>query len=216
MKKPLILIFLVLLADQILKFWIKTNLALGDEIKIADWFILHFTENPGMAFGLEFGGIWGKMALSLFRIITVGFIFYWLMGLVKRKAKPVAITAVALIFAGAFGNILDSAFYGLIFDSGTIRDADNEIWLRYGGVSQANFTGYAGFLQGCVVDMFYFPLYKGYLPDWIPFKGGDYFVFFRPVFNLADASISVGVGLLILFQKAVFGEEKKKTVDNET
>ena len=182
---------------------------MGEEIVLADWAKLRFIENPGMAFGFEFGGIWGKIALGVFRILTVGFIVYWLKSLVKKDAKPVAITAVALILAGAIGNILDSAFYGFLFDKGTVWNPQINDWEYYHNyVAQLNFKGYAGFMQGCVVDMFYFPLYKGYLPEWIPVWGGDYFEFFRPIFNLADASISVGVVFLILFQKAVFGEEK--------
>lgn len=200
MKRSILIIFLVLLADQALKIWIKTHMYLGQEYKIADWFIIHFTENPGMAFGFEFGGDWGKLALSIFRILTVGGIFIWLRNLIRNNAKPIAITCVSLIFAGAIGNILDSAIYGLIFDHSRGQVAS---FMPDGG-------GYAGFLYGRVVDMFYFPLYKGYLPDWIPFKGGDYFIFFRPIFNLADAAISVGVGLLLLFQKAVFNTTAEK------
>jgi len=167
---------------------------LGQEYVIADWFIIHFTENPGMAFGFEFGGNYGKLALSIFRLITVVFIFIWLRNLVAKKARPVAITAVALIFAGAIGNILDSLFYGLIFND------------SYGQVATflPDAGGYAGFLHGRVVDMFYFPLFKGYLPDWLPFWGGDYFIFFRPIFNVADSAISIGVALLLLYQKTVF------------
>ena len=194
MKKPLLLVLLVLLADQALKIWVKTHMMLGEEIRIADWFVIHFTENPGMAFGLEFGGNWGKLALSIFRIITVVVIFIWLRQLVRKKVKAGAITAVALILAGAIGNILDSAFYGLLFDSSRQQVAT---FLPDGG-------GYAGFLFGRVVDMFYFPLFKGYLPEWLPIWGGDYFIFFRPIFNIADTAISVGVGLLLLFQKSVF------------
>lgn len=167
---------------------------LGEEHRIADWFIIHFTENPGMAFGIEFGGEYGKMALSIFRILVVGGIFYWLYSLVKEKARTIAIVAVSLICAGAIGNIIDSLFYGLLFSD------------SYGEVAQflPLEGGYAGFLHGRVVDMFYFPLFKGYLPEWLPIWGGDYFIFFRPIFNIADAAISVGVGLLLLFQKAVF------------
>lgn len=194
MKKPLLIVLLVLLADQALKIWVKTHMMLGEEIRIADWFIIHFTENPGMAFGLEFGGSWGKLALSIFRIITVVVIFIWLRQLVHKKVKAGAITAVALILAGAIGNILDSAFYGLLFDSSRQQVAG---FLPDGG-------GYAGFLFGRVVDMFYFPIFKGYLPDWLPIWGGDYFIFFRPIFNIADTAISVGVGLLLIFQKSVF------------
>lgn len=167
---------------------------LGQEYRIADWFIIHFTENPGMAFGMELGGNYGKLILTLFRIVVVGGIFYWLKGMVKENAKPVAITAVSLVLAGAIGNIIDSVFYGVVFNE------------SYGQL--ANFIpeegGYAGWFHGRVVDMLYFPLFKGYLPDWIPFWGGDYFVFFRPIFNIADTAISVGVGLLLLFQKTIF------------
>ena len=196
MKRSVLIISLVLLADQVLKIWIKTHMYLGQEYKITEWFIIHFTENPGMAFGFEFGGDWGKLALSVFRIATVAGILIWLRRLIKAKAKPIAITSVSLIFAGAIGNILDSAFYGLIFNESYGQVAS---FMPEGG-------GYANFLYGRVVDMFYFPLYKGYLPEWL---GGDYFIFFRPIFNLADASISVGVGLLLLFQRAIFGTKEK-------
>ncbi len=194
MKRALIIILGVLVLDQALKIWIKTHMYLGQEYVITDWFIIHFTENPGMAFGFEFGGNYGKLALSIFRLITVAFIFVWLRNLIAKKAKPIAIAAVALIFAGAIGNILDSLFYGVLFSD------------SYGQVATflPDEGGYAGFLHGRVVDMFYFPLFKGYLPEWLPIWGGDYFIFFRPIFNIADSAISVGVGLLLLFQKAVF------------
>lgn len=194
MRRPLLIVFLVLLADQALKIWIKTHFEMGEEIKITDWFILHFTENPGMAFGIELGGSYGKLLLSLFRIIAVSAMFIWLRNLVRQKVHTAAITAVALILAGAAGNILDSAFYGLFFDQSIDNIAS---FMPEGG-------GYAGFLHGKVVDMLYFPMFKGFLPDWLPFWGGDYFIFFSPIFNLADFSISCGVGLLFLFQKHAF------------
>lgn len=194
MKKAAIIVFLVLLADQILKIWVKTNMVLGQEYRFADWAIIHFTENPGMAFGMELGGSYGKLILTLFRIVVVAGIIYWLRILIKEKTETIGIVAVSLILAGAIGNIIDSIFYGVIFNE------------SYGQL--ATFLppegGYAGWFHGRVVDMFYFPLYKGYLPEWIPFWGGDYFIFFRPIFNIADTAISVGVGLLLLFQKTVF------------
>ncbi|CAI8293610.1 MAG: Lipoprotein signal peptidase [Flavobacteriia bacterium] len=191
MKRAALIICSVLLADQLLKFWIKLNLQLGEEIQLADWFIIHFTENPGMAFGLELGGSYGKLFLSLFRMVAVVGIFFWLRSLVRQKAGGLSVASVALILAGALGNIIDSAFYGVIFSEslGAVATLFPE-----GG-------GYGSFLHGRVVDMFYFPLYKGYLPDWLPIWGGDYFIFFRPIFNLADASISVGVALMLLFQR---------------
>lgn len=194
MKRAALIIFLVLFADQALKIWIKTNMYLGQEFHIADWFIIHFTENPGMAFGFEFGGDYGKPILTVFRILVVAGILYWLRNLIRQNIKPIGIVSVSLIFAGAMGNIIDSLFYGMLFSG------------SYGQVAEflPADGGYASFLHGRVVDMFYFPLYKGYLPDWLPIWGGDYFIFFRPIFNIADAAISVGVALLLLFQKAVF------------
>ncbi|QPH38575.1 lipoprotein signal peptidase [Pedobacter endophyticus] len=186
--KPLIVIFLVLLADQVLKTWIKTHMNLGDEFNIiGEWFIIHFTENNGMAFGMEFGGEYGKLALSLFRILAVGGIGYGLHYLIKHKYHRGLILNVALIFAGALGNIIDSVFYGKIY-------------------------GYETWFHGRVVDMLYFPIAKGHFPSWIPIWGGDEFVFFRPVFNLADAAISVGVILILIFQKNYFKEDVKDEV----
>ncbi|TDG37800.1 lipoprotein signal peptidase [Pedobacter changchengzhani] len=187
--KPLIIIFLVLLADQLLKTWVKTNMYIGQEFNvIGKWFIIHFTENNGMAFGMEFGGEFGKLALSLFRIVAVAGIGYGLHYLIKHKYHRGLILNVALIFSGALGNIIDSVFYGKIYH-------------------------YETWFHGRVVDMFYFPIARGYFPSWIPIWGGDQFEFFRPVFNVADAAISVGVILIIIFQKNYFKDDVKEEVN---
>lgn len=200
MRRPLILIFLVLLADQVLKFWIKTNMYLGQEFAlIGDWFIIHFTENNGMAFGMEFAGENGKLFLSVFRIFALIGIGWLLNNLVKEKAHPVFITGIALIFAGALGNIIDSTFYGVIFSSSEFQLA--QLFPPEGG--------YSSLLHGKVVDMFYLPVIKGFMPEWVPFWGGEYFIFFRPVFNIADTSISVGVALIIIFQGVIFKKGEK-------
>ncbi len=181
--KPLLLIFLVLLIDQVSKIWIKTNMSMGQEFNIlGDWFIIHYTENNGMAFGLEFGGEFGKLALSLFRIAAVGGIGYGLHYLIRHKYHRGLILNVALIFAGALGNIIDSVFYGVIWD-------------------------YAGLFHGRVVDMLYFPILEGIFPEWVPIWGGEDYIFFRPVFNIADAAISVGVITIMIFQNHYFKEE---------
>jgi signal peptidase II len=204
LKKSIFIILLVLIADQALKLWIKTNMELRDSIEIFSWFKIYFTENPGMAFGLEYGGNWGKLALSIFRLFAIGGLIYWLNGLIKKKSSTAAIISVSLITAGAVGNMIDSAFYGLIFDKGMLFNEDIMAWTGYNGLATYSSAGYSAFLRGNVVDMLYFPLYEGFLPDWIPFKGGDYFIFFRPIFNIADMAISTGVGLMILFQKRIF------------
>ena len=186
--KPLILIFLVLLADQALKVWVKTNMFIGQEYKIfGEWFIIHFTENNGMAFGLEFGGEFGKLALSLFRVIAVAGIGYGLHYLIKHKYHRGLILNVALVFAGALGNIIDSVFYGVIYKYETL-------------------------FHGRVVDMLYFPIVDTHFPTWFPIWGGEELVFFRPVFNLADTAISVGVIAIMIFQKTYFKEEIKDEI----
>ncbi len=200
MKKAGIIIFIVLLIDQVLKFWIKTHMYLGEEIPImGDWFILHFTENEGMAFGLKFGGDGGKLVLSLFRILAIVLIGLYLYRLSKRNASTGLILSFSLIFAGALGNIIDSAFYGLIFGESSYHNV--AALFPEGG-------GYGRFLYGNVVDMLYFPLFRGVLPDWIPFFGGQHFIFFRPVFNVADSAITVGVSVLILFQRKFYQKAK--------
>lgn len=195
------MVLIVLLLDQGLKIWVKTSMLYNQEIYVfgLEWFRLHFTENPGMAFGLELGGSYGKLALSIFRIIAVGFMVYYVRMLIAEKAHKGLIISIGLILAGAIGNILDSAFYGLIF-SESVHSSLATAFPEGGG--------YAGFLHGRVVDMFYFPLYDGYLPEWLPLKGGDRFTFFRPVFNIADSSITVGVLLIIAFQRRFFHEEE--------
>jgi signal peptidase II len=200
-KIPVLTVLLVLLADQFIKIYIKLNYPLGEVGRAADWCVIHFTENPGMAFGFEFGGETGKLTLSIFRILAcIGGVFY-IRQIVRKKEHPGFVFSVSLILAGAIGNILDSAFYGMIFDRGTQFHPDFQEYIPYDGIAKISSTGYASLMHGCVVDMFYFPLFNGRFPDWMPIWGGEDFQFFRPIFNLADAAISVGVGIILLFQK---------------
>jgi len=168
---------------------------LGQEYQIYDWFIIHFTENNGMAFGMEFGGYIGKTMLTLFRIIVVGFGIKYVIDIVREnQISSGSLFALGLIIGGAIGNIIDSCFYGLIFNE------------SYNNVAAflPETGGYATLLHGKVVDMFYFPLINSHLPDWIPLWGGDHFIFFRPVFNIADAGISVGIFMILLFYRKEF------------
>ena len=205
MKKPLIVIFIILLIDQIVKFWIKLNFTLGEELfLIGDWCRLHFIENEGMAFGMSFGEEVGKLILTLFRIVAATLIFFYLRNLVIKKENKLVIYAFTLIFAGAVGNIIDSLFYGLIFSESTFFTTA-QLFPESGG--------YAPLCLGKVVDMFYFPLIDTTLPQWIPFVGGNHFEFFNAIFNVADIAITVGVGLLVV---SVFVlNNKKKTISFE-
>lgn len=201
-RSSIILILIILVIDQALKYWIKTHMYMGQEFNvIGHWFRIHFIENEGMAYGLSFGGPAGKVLLTLFRFVAVIFGFYLLRKITRLKYHKGLIICGSLILAGAIGNLIDSMFYGMIFSESTFNQVAS--FLPAGG-------GYAGFLHGKVVDMLYFPVYEGFLPDWIPFKGGDYFVFFQPVFNISDASISVGVITILLFQKKFFHHLQQK------
>ncbi|NRB62197.1 MAG: lipoprotein signal peptidase [Saprospiraceae bacterium] len=213
-----VVVFLVLLIDQSIKIWVKTHMNYGDEIKILglEWALIHFVENPGMAFGITLGkGVIGKYALSIFRILAVFFLVYFINELIRKNMPKGLLFSFALILAGAIGNILDSAFYGLIFSDSPY----------HGGLAQflPENGGYAGFLQGRVVDMFYFPVFRGIWPEWVPFVGGQFYLFFKPVFNVADVSISIGVLNVLVFQRRYFLSElerieveaEKATLDNQ-
>lgn len=199
-RRSLITIFtvlIVLVLDQWLKIWVKTNMEYGSEFRIMglDWARIHFVENEGMAFGISLGGNTGKLLLSCFRILAVGFLIYIIYKLIRSRESTGLLICFSLILAGAIGNILDSAFYGLIFTESYYQ----------GGLAQYNpAQGYAPFLFGRVVDMFYFPLIDTYWPDWMPLVGGRPFQFFRPVFNVADTAISSGVIALLLFFRSFF------------
>ncbi len=205
MKRALAIILFVLVADQVLKVWVKLTFFYDSAIPLfGDWAYLHFIENRGMAFGMEFGGEWGKLLLSLFRIIAVAGIGYALVRMTRTGARGIQIASVALIFSGALGNIIDSTFYGLIFSASS--PFQKAVLFPAEG-------GYASFLHGAVVDMFYFPLWEGRLPEWLPVWGGEHFLFFRPVFNIADAAITSGVVLFILVQRP---ERTDATVGSST
>ena len=196
MKKAALIVFTILLLDQVLKIWIKTTFYMGESHAIfGNWFYLHFTENEGMAYGMKLGGSYGKLLLSLFRVIAVIIIGWWLYRATKKGENIMLIICISLILAGALGNILDSAFYGLIFNESTYMQIAT-LFPKEGG--------YGTFLHGKVVDMLYFPIIETHYPKWFPFFGGEDFVFFRPVFNIADSAITTGVAVLIIFQKKVF------------
>lgn len=206
LKKSILFIILILIIDQITKFYIKTNFRLQESVEVFSWFQILFVENDGMAWGAKISDLFtfmsdrtAKVILTLFRIVAVIGIAYWLVNTIKKGATKILSFAICLILAGAIGNIIDSVFYGLIFND------------SYGQV--ATFLpqegGYDSLLHGKVVDMLHFPIWNGRFPDWLPFIGGDAFVFFQPVFNIADIAISSGVGLLILFNKKAFGTKEK-------
>ncbi len=207
-KIAVLVIALLLIFDQVLKIWVKTNFRLGEEVHVlGNWFILHFVENKGMAFGFEFGIKYGKVLLTLFRLVASAAIFIYLLKLIKKGIPTGLVISIALICAGAVGNVIDSAFYGLIFSDSFGRVAE---MFPAGG-------GYTTFLHGSVVDMLYFPIINTTLPSWFPIGGGEEFVFFRPVFNIADSGITVGITLILIFYRKFFAEEdkKKETVTTE-
>lgn len=202
LKQTSILIAVILIADQIGKFYIKTHFLLNEEVEVLPWFKITFVENDGMAWGAKISDLitfmserTAKLILTLFRIVALLGIGYWLWMSVKNKAKKILIISVAFIFAGALGNIIDSVFYGILFD-----DSFNELatFLPKQG-------GYDSLFHGKVVDMIYLPIYNGILPSWVPFFGGQHFSFFDPVFNIADMAISTGFCLIIFFNKKIFG-----------
>ncbi len=209
LRTPIILIFIILVLDQYLKIWIKTNMSLGEQISIfGNWAFIHFTENNGMAFGWEIGGEFGKIILSVFRILAVFGIGWYLFDLAKKNAPIGLLISFAMIFAGAVGNIIDSSFYGLIFTDSYGRVA--EMFPESGG--------YSSLLHGKVVDMFYFPIIKSTIPAGIQFWASDAepipFTFFRPVFNIADSSITAGVAMIILFHRKFFKHEEENQIQN--
>ena len=191
-NKALILIFSILIIDQVLKIYIKTHMVIGEEIPVlGNWFRIHFLENNGMAFGMEWGGKTGKVALSIFRMVAIAGIAWYLDSIIRKKASLGLVLCVSAIIAGAAGNLIDSAFYGMIFSESWHTHA---ILFPEGG-------GYSSFLHGRVVDMFYFPLIDTHWPDWSPIRPGQSLIFFRPVFNIADTSITTGVLTILVFQK---------------
>lgn len=195
-KKITIFIILILLIDQIVKIWIKTHMTIGESIPVlGQWFQIYFIENNGMAFGMQFGGTTGKLLLSLFRIALAGFIIYYIGKLIKSKAPTGVLIGISLVLIGAIGNILDCLFYGLIFNESTFTQVAT-LFPAAGG--------YAPFLFGKVVDMLYFPIINTTLPNWLPIWGGEEFVFFRPIFNMADSCITIGVIYMLLFQRKFF------------
>jgi signal peptidase II len=202
-NKAFIFTGIILLVDQALKFWVKTNMFLGEKIPVfGEWFTLNFTENPGMAFGMLFGGPVGKIILVVLRIILAVALVVYIPKITKKEGITTGlILGIAGICAGAWGNIIDSAFYGLIFDTGTAYRPDIGLYTGYAGISELSINGYSTFMHGCVVDMLHFPIIQTHYPEWFPFNAGEEFVFFRPIFNIADASISVGAIYILLFQR---------------
>lgn len=210
LKKSGLLILLILTIDQLSKFYIKTNFVLGESFDVFNWFKILFIENEGAAWGAKLSDVLpisddvGKLVLTVFRLFAIIGIGYWLYDIIKKKSPRPYILAVSFIFAGALGNILDSVFYGMLFDA-----SNGQVATLFSD------EPYGGLFYGKVVDMLYFPMIDTTWPDWVPFFGGGRFRFFEPVFNIADTAISTGVGILILFNKKVFGDKEDEMVMDE-
>ena len=204
-KKASLLIIVILLIDQISKVYVKTHFVLGEDVTVFNWFKIYFIENSGMAWGTKLSDILpfmtdrtAKVCLTVFRIFAILGIGYWLVNTIKKQESKTLVLALVFIFAGALGNILDSVFYGVLFDGSASQVA-----------SFLPAEGYDSLLHGKVVDMLYLPIWKGYLPEWVPGIGGDYFTFFEPVFNIADVAISIGFCILIFFNKKAFPKREE-------
>jgi signal peptidase II len=208
LRSAFLIVALVIIADQVLKFWIKTSFTYGPVLNMAGqkWAQLYFIENPGMAWGMELGGNWGKMILTLFRLAAVTFGTWYLIKIVRQNYSRGFIVCASLIYAGALGNLIDSMFYGLLFSESSYMQVGR--FLPAGG-------GYGGFLHGKVVDMLYFPIVNSSFPEWMPLIGGTRFEFFSPIFNIADASISIGVITLLIFQKRFLHKKEEASVEEE-
>lgn len=206
MKKIVLITFIILLIDQASKFYIKTHFNLGESLQVFPGFKLTFVENPGMAYGFHFGGLIGKYFLVLVRVLLIGGMIYLFSKWLKEGASNYLIIPMAMIFAGAIGNLLDGMFYGMLFDSGTVYEESIERWIEYGGISKvvAFGSGYSTFMKGCVVDMLHFPLVDWNVPESWPLIGGKHIEFFKYIFNVADSAITVGAVLLLLFRKRAF------------
>ncbi|MBQ3698620.1 MAG: lipoprotein signal peptidase [Prevotella sp.] len=202
------IVLAILIIDQIIKIWVKTHMTLHEQIEILSWFKIVFIENNGMAYGMEIGS---KLVLSLFRVAAIGILGYYIWQQARKEARYGYVVCLSMVLAGAAGNIFDSAFYGLIFNASS--EYYTSYFVPFG-------TGYAPFLMGKVVDMFYFPIITTTWPDWVPMVGGQPYVFFSPIFNFADSAISVGVVLLLLFYRKEIGEisltrKKEEGADEE-
>ena len=192
-KQVTLIVFVLLLIDQAVKIWIKTHMTIGESIPVfGDWFQVYFIENNGMAFGMQFGGAIGKFFLTALRLVLIGVIIYYVKKLIESGSSRAFLTGVALILVGAIGNVIDSMLYGIVFSESDFTQVAS--LFPEGG-------GYAPFMFGKVVDMLYFPIIDTTLPQWFPFKGGEQFIFFRPIFNIADSCITIGVFYLLLFKR---------------